>query len=152
MSMNFNGNNKKPTQTPVPTPKKNNNKTIIGAVITVSLVVITTLGALYIAGEMNNLAGQFSPSSSYQPTASEITQMCTEKIRELLQTEPTQYMIDVCVRGANDELNSPNPLSANPTVSEITAKCTEIISKEYVSAPQLAVNICVGTALQGLNK
>ena len=59
-----------------------------------------------------------------------------EKVRQLLQSEPTQYMIDVCVRTFNNEMNSPNHLSANPTTSEITDKCNEAISREYGSAPK----------------
>ena len=67
--------------------------------------------------------------------------------------EPTQYMIDECVRAFNYTMNDPNPLSANPTVSEITQKCTEILRNELQSEPpKLEVNMCVGTALGEMNK
>ncbi len=146
--MNFNNS----SSPPAPAKPHNHNKTILGIIITASIVVIVTAGALHLANKINDNALQFSPSSSYQPTTAEITNLCTEKIREISDIEPTEYMIDVCVRGFNNELNSPTHLSANPTVSEIAAKCTELMTKEYGSAPKIAVNMCVGTILQGLNK
>jgi hypothetical protein len=95
-------------------------------------------------------------SASYETpmlTADEITQKCSEKIKDLLQMEPTQFMIDGCVRAFNYTINDPNPLSANPTVQEVTQKCIEILRNELQSEPpKLEVNTCVGTVLGEMNK
>ena len=149
--MNFNNSG----SSPPPPPKKNNSKTIVGIIIAVALAVIGSVVIMQVVMKaQDNMDRVFSPGSSlsYQPTTAEISEKCTEKVRQLLQSEPTQYMIDVCVRTFNNEMNSPNHLSANPTTSEITDKCTEAISREYGSAPKLSVNICVGTVLGELNK
>jgi len=151
MSMNFNNSGSPPT----PPPKKSNSKTIAGILIAVALAVIGSAVILQVVMKaQDNMDRVFSSgsSSSYQPTTSVISGRCTEKVRDLFQSEPTQYMIDVCVRAFYNEMNSPNHLSANPTVSEITDKCIEAISREYGSAPKLAVNTCVGTMLGELNK
>ena len=96
--MNFNGSKPK-----IEATKKNNNKIIAGITITASLVIVATIGALYMAGEMNNLTSQFSPS--YLPSASEVTQFCTSVERLKLGTEPTQIMIDNCVQAYETEKN-----------------------------------------------
>jgi hypothetical protein len=96
-----------------------------------------------------------SLSSNSTPTITDdvITQACAEKVKELYQMEPTQYMIDACVRAAKYTINDPNPLSANPTVQEVTQKCTELLRNEYQGEPpKLEVNLCVGTLLGEMNK
>lgn len=106
MSMNFNPSKPSAGAAPAPAPKKSNNKTIAGIIIMASLVIVaTTIGALYLAGEMNNLARQFSPS--YLPSASEVTKFCTAVERLKLGTEPTQVMIDSCVQAYEIDKNSP---------------------------------------------
>ncbi len=126
-----------------------NQKIGTGGLIVAVVGVLAIVGTLSLANKINN---NFASGEYVMPTAAELREKCTEKVRELLETEPTQYMIDVCVRAANNELNSSNPLSANPTVEEVTAKCTEMLNKEYGSAPKLEVNMCVGTIFGELNK
>lgn len=150
MSMNFNNSNQPPTE---PKPRKSNVKLAVG----VTLGIIGAAAFLwYIIGVVNTINANVSSYSSanYEtPTLTEITQKCAEKIKELFEMEPTQYMIDVCVKGANYVMNDPNPLSANPTVQEITQKCTEILRNELQSEPpKLEVNMCVGTWLGEMNK
>ena len=103
LSMNFNNNGPKPK---IAEPKKNHNKTIIGAVITASLVVVATLGAIYMAGEMNNTVEQFSSiGSSYHPSAEEIRERCISTLRDIMDAEPPKLSVNICVGTVLGELN-----------------------------------------------
>ena len=101
MSMNFN--NSKPAAS---IPKKNNNKTIVGIIIMTSLVVVAIVGAIYVAGEMNNTVAQFSHiGSSDQPSPSEIRQRCVDTLRDISDSEPTKLAVNICVGTVLQELN-----------------------------------------------
>ena len=107
--MNFNNSATPPT---APPPKENKTKTIVIFVIAAVLGVIGALVIFhYVMVAQDNMDRLFSssPSSSSEGiqslTVDQITNMCTEKLRDMLDAEPPKLSVNVCVGTLLGEMN-----------------------------------------------
>ena len=91
--MNFNKN-------PTLSPKKNHNNImiiigVIGGIIAAVLILTDLMNA------QNNMEHLSNPSLSVD----QVTNMCIEKLRDILDTEPPKLSVNVCVGTVLGELN-----------------------------------------------
>ena len=106
MSMNFNNSATPPT---AQQPKENKTKTIVIFVIAAVLGVIGALVIVhYVMVAQNSMDRIFTSSpnpSSEGLTVDQITNMCTEKLRDMLDAEPPKLSVNVCVGTLLGEMN-----------------------------------------------
>jgi hypothetical protein len=82
-----------------PIPKKNNNKLIAEIIIA---VVLGTVGAIVIWHYVMDIN---SSSEGTRLTVDQITDMCVEKLRGMLDSEPSRLSVNVCVGTVLEGMN-----------------------------------------------